>query len=221
MDPGTIALLSSALAAGGGALTNAFSGNKDQFKKVKTLGPYQEDFLKDYYQGGGFENQQPYQSGLQKLLSILGGDTSAFEAPLMQKFQQEIAPGIAERFAGLGTGSGALSSSGLNQALAGAGRNLATDLGGIRANLMTSLLPQLYQYLAGPQQQKLAGLSQRPYEVAHMPRQSGFGDSLLQLAPQLFTTGLQQMGNQRGGAGGGGFTPDPGGLGYHGGGYYA
>lgn len=58
---------------------------------------------------------------------------SAFEKPIMSQFQQEIMPGIAERFAGMG----AENSSGFQQAMGGAGANLAERLGMLKQGLMS------------------------------------------------------------------------------------
>lgn len=60
------------------------------------------------------------------------GAFEAMEAPAMRQFQQQIAPGIAQRYAGTGIGA----SSGMQNALANAGSNLAEDLAANRQNLM-------------------------------------------------------------------------------------
>jgi hypothetical protein len=86
------------------------------------------DMLKgQFMQGGGdvFKN----------LLSLAKGDTSAMqglEKYGMDVFQQQIAPGIAQRYAGSGIGS----SSGMQNAIAGAGGNLASQLQSKRTDLM-------------------------------------------------------------------------------------
>src|SRR5690606_16547979 len=53
--------------------------------------------------------------------------------PEMRRFNQEIIPGIAEQFAGMGSGS--LSSSGFRNSAVNAGADLSERLGAIRAQL--------------------------------------------------------------------------------------
>lgn len=65
------------------------------------------------------------------------GDTSAdmqaFEAPLRREFQEDILPGIAEQFAGMGSGS--LSSSGARNTALRAGTALGERIAAIRSGL--------------------------------------------------------------------------------------
>lgn len=67
------------------------------------------------------------------LSSILQGGQEGydeFSQPYLQQFEQQIIPGLTERFAGLGggMGGGIGSSSGLGQAIGGAGANLQAQL---------------------------------------------------------------------------------------------
>ena len=81
--------------------------------------------------GGGFNQAQNYYSGI---LGQQGGQGEAykqFSDPYMQQFNEQILPGIAERFAG----AGALSSSGFGQSLGGAASGLQSQL----AQLFSSL----------------------------------------------------------------------------------
>ncbi len=119
---------------------------------------------------GEFANQS--QSFLQ---NILGGDTSQFEAPLMRQFQEQTIPGLAERFSG--AGAGAQSSSAFQNALGGAGADLAERLGSLRGSLQ---LGAAQQGLGQGQQnmnslQNLLGMSTRGY----VPQQKGFMESAL------------------------------------------
>ena len=133
---------------------------------------------------GGFEKPQetlsPSQLGLREnLLGLLGqnnpqafdyisqilGDSpeafSAFEAPIQRQFEQEIVPGLAERF-GAGAGShGSLSSSSLNRSLSQAGRDLSTNLAALRAGLKDQAIGRLQGYLA-PGLQQTRQLVYRP-----------------------------------------------------------
>lgn len=70
-----------------------------------------------------------------RLLSMSHGSPEMFqnlEAPAMAQFHQQIAPQIAQRYAGSGIGA----SSGMQNSLAGAGANLALGLQGQRNALM-------------------------------------------------------------------------------------
>lgn len=70
----------------------------------------------------------------------------AFSEPAIRAFEERIAPGIAERFSG--TGAGAQKSSAFQQALAGAGSDLARNLGELRSQQrQTALSGLLNQYL--------------------------------------------------------------------------
>lgn len=80
--------------------------------------------------GGAFGTAADY---YRNLLSDNPEDMQAFAAPAMRQFNQDIAPGISEQFAGMG--SGGLTSSGFKNAQIQAGTDLAERLGAIRANL--------------------------------------------------------------------------------------
>ena len=71
----------------------------------------------------------------QQLLGMAGGNVDVFnkmEAPLLNKFNREILPGIANRYAG----SGISGSSGMQNAMATAASDLGTNLQAQRASLM-------------------------------------------------------------------------------------
>lgn len=109
------------------------------------------------------------------LMGLLGGDTSQFEDPLMRQFNEQIIPGLAERFSG--AGAGAQSSSAFQQALGGAGADLAERLGSLRGQLQLGAA----QTGLGQGQQNIANLlnllgqSTRGY----LPQQKGFMESAL------------------------------------------
>lgn len=104
-------------------------------------------------------------TGFDFLTRLLSGDQSIFqelEAPALRQFQQEILPGLAERFTGIG--QGAQGSSGYQQALGQAGARLAQDLAGQRAQYRMSALDRLMS-------QAGQTLQQRPYDI--IPRTPG------------------------------------------------
>lgn len=91
-------------------------------------------------------------SFLQNLLSGSPESTQAFEAPIMRQFNEQIIPGIAERFTGMG--AGAQRSGAFQRALSGAGTGLAENLAALRGNMQLQALPQALGY----SQQPLSGL---------------------------------------------------------------
>jgi len=102
-------------------------------------------------QGGGLQNNPLYQQSgnfLQNLLSNSPQAMSAFEGPARQQFNQQIIPGLAERFAG--SGSGNQSSSAFQNALGGAGATLATNLQALRSGLQMQALPFALQHAQAP-----------------------------------------------------------------------
>ncbi len=135
-------------------------GGREKAKKTPRYTPEQMQMFEQMMQGGGLEQNPLYQQGSQFLQSLMGGDMSAFQGPLMQQFEQEILPGVSEQFAGLQSGMG----SGLNQALARASENLGTQLGAQRAGLMTQMLPQALSYAQAPGQEQRQMLDLQPYD---------------------------------------------------------
>lgn len=163
------------------------------FGSNSKLKPYNQqglNTLQGLSQGGGLNQNPLYQQGNSFLMNLLSGDPEAFksfEAPFMQQFEQQTLPTIAERFAGMGTGAGASSSSGLFNSLAQAGKSLSTDLAGLRSGLQMQALPQSLQYSQQPIQNILASLSQIPGQFYEKPGQGGFLQGLSPLFGQLFS----------------------------------
>ena len=86
------------------------------------------DLFKGQFEGGAG-------NVFQKLFGLAGGEPGQFaqlEAPALAQFQQQIAPQIAQRYAGSGIGS----SSGMQNSIAGAGGNLAQNLQSQRLGIM-------------------------------------------------------------------------------------
>lgn len=118
-------------------LRDFFLGSPSKYENVSTLLPEQQDLLSQLFaalsgQGGGgaFGDVSNY---YRDLLSDNPQALQAMIAPEMRRFQQETIPGLAEQFAGLG--SGALSSSGFRNAGVQAGTDLSERIAALRANL--------------------------------------------------------------------------------------
>ena len=89
---------------------------------------------------------QGFGQGIDYWTKILSGEPGAFEAyeaPLKREFNEQIIPGLAERFSGMG--AGAQNSSAFQQSLGQAGAGLTEKLAQLRAGLQG----QAAQGLAG------------------------------------------------------------------------
>jgi len=116
-------------------------GHSPEKKQFETLTGQQQDFQNMILNmlGG------PTGMGFDFLQQILSGDEDAFkdfEAPIKRQFEQEVVPGIAERFAGMGTG-GAQNSSAMQQTMGRAGTELSQNLAQLRSGLKMGALQQL------------------------------------------------------------------------------
>ncbi len=168
------------------ALLDFLFGKKEKQQQVPTISPEQQQLLSQLLSSinpdqFNLENSSLFGSGQNFLQSLLGGDTSQFEAPLMRQFKEQIIPGLAERFSGMGAGS--QSSSAFQQALGGAGADLAERLGSLRGQLGLQALPQALGYAQAPGQRGLQqsqlGLGVRGFEPTIRPQSQGFLGSLL------------------------------------------
>lgn len=130
-----------------------FGGTQpEQTKQISGLDPQQQQLFTQFLsQLGG-----PMSQGIGNLSKILSGDPEAFkafEAPAMTQFNQQIVPGLAERFSSLGAGS--QGSSAFGQQLGQAGANLSQNLAGMRANLQSGAMDQLSRLFGMGQQQHM------------------------------------------------------------------
>jgi hypothetical protein len=94
---------------------------------------------------------------LGSLQGKLGGEgIERFQAPYLRQYQQEIVPGLAERFSG--AGAGAQSSSAFQQALGGSAVDLQERLAALGGQQEQNTLNQLMQMLG----MTTEGLVQKP-----------------------------------------------------------
>ena len=114
-----------------------FEGTPEKRENVSTLRPEQEQLYQQLQNagmnqgaGGAFGDTADY---YRNLLSDNSADYSAFAAPALRQYNQDIVPGISEQFAGMGAGG--LSSSGFRNAQIQGATDLSERLGAIRANL--------------------------------------------------------------------------------------
>lgn len=109
-----------------------FTGSPAEYEQVSNLTPGQLRIQKERERAsrGAFQDVGNY---YRSNLSDNPADFQAFAAPELRQFNEQIIPGLAEQFAGMG--AGALSSSGFRNAAVGAGTDLSERLGALRANL--------------------------------------------------------------------------------------
>lgn len=163
--------------AGGAA--GLFSGNPDAEKKFQNLTPEQQQFLSTFI-GDLQQSRGGYNKALNQTEQFLDPNSQAyrdFEDPYIREFEQQTVPGLAEKFAGYGAESGALSSSGFGQALGSAGANLKSTLANLKAQMMRTAAQDLFgQY----NQQSATALGTNSFTNAYQPGTKGFGANALE-----------------------------------------
>lgn len=163
------------------ALFDFLFGKPDQQRQQNILTPEQQEALQRYF-NQGIEKSPLYGAGSNYLQNLLGGGEgaySALEGPLMQQFQQQIVPGLAERFAGMGTGAGAGNSSAFYNSLGQAGKDLSTNLGALRGGLQMQGLGQALNYAQQPYSNTLSGLGVRSFIPQYQQGNQGFLGNIL------------------------------------------
>jgi hypothetical protein len=190
-----------------------FSGTKTKMKAYNKKGL---NTLESHLQGGGLTNNPLYQQGSQYLSGLLSGDPSSYQdqfAPEIRQFNEETAPGIAERFAGLGTGAGASNSSALSQSLSQAGAMLSERLAAMRANQQLGASQQALQYAQQPIANEQSAAGQIPGQYYERQGQPGWGQSLLKAGLKTAVGAAKGFGTGGGiGAAHGAFSSLAGGL---------
>lgn len=157
------------------------------YQQLSTLSGGQKQLLKQLLgslqgQSSNIQQSPLFQEGSSFLQNLLSGKpeaTAAFEAPYLRQFQEQIVPGLAERFSGLG--AGAQSSSAFSQALGAAGAGLSENLASLRGQLQLGALPQALGYAQQPVSnfQGLSQLGLGTNTKAFTPRQLPFWQQLL------------------------------------------
>jgi len=135
-------------------------GTSGGYKQLSTQNPQQQQLFSQLMQG----LQGAQGSGMDWLQGILSGDQSAFdayEAPYKRQFEQETVPGIAERFAGMGSG-GSQSSSAFNQTMGQAGSELTENLAALRGGLQQNAMSQLQGMMSQGYQPTFENIYEQP-----------------------------------------------------------
>lgn len=186
-------------AAGGliGGVTGLFGGGGGSQYKMKPYNKKTLQFLENLVNsGGGLQGNPLYGAGSSYLQNLLSGNPNAFaafEQPYKTQFEQHTIPQLANQFAGMGTGAGALNSSGFYQTLGEQGRLLSENLASLRSGLQMQALPQAYQYAQGPLQNALQAAQMIPGQYYEVPGQGGFSNGFLSSLSQMDLSGLADL----------------------------
>lgn len=175
MDPAAISAIMSVL----GPVLTAFTGQ--QGKMGSTYGKPALGLIDQIINqvkgmgggGGGDITQNPTFQGGQQWLQGLFNDPQFFqnfEAPLQRQFQEEIIPGLANRFAGMGSG-GSTGSTGFRNQLAREGSNLSTNIAALRGGMQQQGANQALAYAQQPVSNYMQMLQQalRPTQNVYQP----------------------------------------------------
>ena len=176
-----------------GGLFQSLFGKPERNYQQSLLGPEQQSLYSQLLgasqnpgAGGAFGSASDYYRGL---LSDDNASIDAFAAPELRRFNEQIVPGLAEQFAGMG--SGGLSSSGFRNAAVNAGADLSERLASMRAQLKQ----QAAQGLTGIGQMGL----QKYFENIHRPETFGLAGGLSEgIGKGLGTAGASFLGSKFG-----------------------
>ena len=161
------------------SIKDMWLGRDTRLQKKATGTPEAQQFGQDLLsqlqqmmqQGGGYQQSQEYLGGL------FGPDAfNQFAQPYNQQFEQQVLPGIAERFAGFGNSSGALSSSGFGQALSGGASDFQSKLAQLFSQLQMQGAGQLSNNF---NQQSQLGLGYQPFAYHEKPGMKSMGVEFL------------------------------------------
>ena len=132
------------------------------YEAFSTLNPQQNQLfslISQLLSGQGGQAGGPL-GFLQNLFNPSAESMAKFEAPYKRQFQEEIVPGLAERFSGAGAGS--QRSSAFQQALGSAGAGLSENLANLRGGMQMQGLQGAMQLLQTILGQNTMGLVQKP-----------------------------------------------------------
>lgn len=150
MDPATISAIMSAL----GPIIQGLMGDKGG--AGSTFNDQQQNFMKNGLnqlnpQQGDITNNQTFQGGNQWLQDLFSDPQffKSFEAPLMRQFEEETIPGLANRFAGMGSG-GATGSTAFRNQLGREASTLHEKIASLRGGMQQQGVNQSLQYAQQP-----------------------------------------------------------------------
>lgn len=159
-------------------LSQLLFGKKPSMKQLPSQSPQQQQLLNMLLSSLGGQG-----GGLERIMQLLQGDLEEgseddFAAPYIREFEEQTIPGLAERFAGFGSNSGALSSSGFGQALGAAGAGLQERLAALGSQNKRNSVQNIMQLLG-------SGLGQQSFQYHEKPGHQGIAQPLLGKLPYL------------------------------------
>ncbi len=174
MNPATMASIFAALAP----LLKGFFG--DQGGPGSSYNKQQQDFMKTGLEGlnqqqGDITQNQNYGQGQEWLQNLFSDPNffKSFEAPLMRQFEEETIPGVANRFAGMGSG-GSLGSTAFRNQLGRESSTLHEKLASLRGGLQQQGVNQSLQYAQQPTSNYMQQLQQFLQPTQNTYQQSSY-----------------------------------------------
>lgn len=163
----------------------SWSGTPGKMSQVSTMTGGQNQLLSQLIQalqgGGVYGDQGLYDQGNDYLSDLYSQNPESFDRlsqPYMNQFQQQMAPGLAERFSAMGSG-GARHSSGFNQAMAQAGSKLSAQLGSQFEQMRGQNLGNLMNMQQMPYNQAMGGLGAQSFQNVYQEPQQGMWAPIL------------------------------------------
>ena len=173
MDPATLSALASIL----GPVFQMMGGQEGQFGSTYNEGQLStiDDINKMIKGMSGQQDitQNPtYQAGNEWIQSLFNDPEffKSFEAPLMRQFEEETIPGLANRFASMGSG-GSTGSTAFRNQLSREGSNLQTNIAAMRGGMQQQGANQALQYAQQPTSnyQNLLNYALKPTQNTYQP----------------------------------------------------
>lgn len=172
-------------------------GPKDEMTRVNTMNRGQRGLLSQLMkmlgpQGGVGQGMREGIDLQRQYMDPSSQAVDQFAQPYMNQFNQEIIPGLAERFAGMNAMGGGLSSSGFGQALGAAGGNLQAQLAQLKAGLGQNAAQSLMQQYGG-----MAGMGLGAQPFAYQQPGPSMAGGMLQGWAQGGFGGMQGFGGNK------------------------
>lgn len=198
--------------------TDFLFGTKDKIKQQSLLTGGQNNLLNSLLgqltgQDINIGNNQLYRQGQDFLSGLLSGDSASygnFAAPYMRQFNEQIIPGLAERFSGVGAQSSSAFANALGGAGAGLLENLASQREGLRFNALGKALRYAQQPVSNYSQLAQLGLGTQAFQNIQRPGTEGFLSKAISAAAPIalgaMTGGFGALAGLGGGSAAGAFA---------------
>ena len=162
-------------------LNKLFPGKKEEFEQQQTYSPQQQQLYNQQMSGMAGPMGQGMDYLNQQMQGYAQGQ-SPMEKMAQQNFQQNTAPGIAERYAGSGAGS----SGGFGQQMGAAGKDLELQMAGMRDQQQSNAFTQMMSMLQNVQ-------GQQPFANIRRPEEQGMGTGMASGFMQMGTAAIPEL----------------------------